>query len=404
MTDLRSRNLVRDLGEVHPSQLARQRRALVEALEEAPVPPRRSRLRLGLVAAGAVAAAAVAVLVLARPTTSPTAPQTAFWVADQAAREGAEVDATTPVEVRFAEGSRLAWAEGSGGAVTRASAGSVSIALRRGRLAAAIVPTRTTGVRWQFEAGGYVARVVGTQFVLGLDADAFELTVTEGEVLVTGPGAERGVSVTAGHRLRAAAAGLAVTPLSELEPPAALDAGEPASVAEGPAAVRRPPRRAPQGPQEWKVLAGEHQYEEALEAAEALDFPLLVQRLGPEDLALLADVARFARSAPRAKEALGQLARRFPRHPRGQLVPFMLGRLAFDVERDPAAAARAFRAYLDGKPTGALVEEAQGRLMEALRDSGAAAAAATEARRYLERYPDGVYAKLARSLTSPEPR
>ncbi len=51
------------------------------------------------------------------------------------------------------------------------------------------------------------------------------------------------------------------------------------------------------------------------------------------------------------------------------------------------------------EPNGALVEPALGRLMELERRNPPAASAV--ARRYLERFPHGAYAPLARSLLAP---
>jgi TolA-binding protein len=102
----------------------------------------------------------------------------------------------------------------------------------------------------------------------------------------------------------------------------------------------------------------------------------------------------------RAVEAYRAVRRRFSGHERSAVAAFALGRVAFDQRGDYADAARWFRVYLAEQPGGRLQRDALGRLVESLGRGGDSREAAQEARRYLERYPTGPHAEMARRLIS----
>ena len=112
----------------------------------------------------------------------------------------------------------------------------------------------------------------------------------------------------------------------------------------------------------------------------------------------LADAARFAGRVDRAKVVLLEVRRRFPGDPHAATAAFNLGRIAFDDEAAFADAAAWFDDYLTELPAGPLVREARGRRMEALEKSGDHASAVSAARAYLESFPAGPHANLARSI------
>ncbi|MEM9194301.1 MAG: tetratricopeptide repeat protein, partial [Myxococcota bacterium] len=112
----------------------------------------------------------------------------------------------------------------------------------------------------------------------------------------------------------------------------------------------------------------------------------------------LGDAARLARRVDLAERAYRTVRERHGGGALAARAAFALGRLAFDVEGDAAAAARWFSAYLAEAPGGALARDAQGRLMEAQYRAGNATAAREAARTYLERYPNGPHRPLAESL------
>jgi TolA-binding protein len=112
----------------------------------------------------------------------------------------------------------------------------------------------------------------------------------------------------------------------------------------------------------------------------------------------LADAARFANRTEDAEVLLRAIRRRFPRDERASVAAFYLGRIAFDTHSSFADAATWFQTSASERPTGPLAREASGRLVEALEHAGDHAGAREAAVRYLEAYPDGPHAKLAKSI------
>jgi TolA-binding protein len=149
---------------------------------------------------------------------------------------------------------------------------------------------------------------------------------------------------------------------------------------------------------EWQTLAKAGKLKQAYVAAENQGFSRLCDTASAADLLRLGDAARLAGRPEHAVLALESLRRRFPTDSRRAVAAFTLGKVAFDLRRAFADAAKWFVVSLREQPNGSLSQEASGRLIEALRESGDAIAAARAARDYLERYPEGPHASVARSL------
>jgi TolA-binding protein len=154
---------------------------------------------------------------------------------------------------------------------------------------------------------------------------------------------------------------------------------------------------------EWRQLAAAGRFQEAMQRAATDGFSGLCNSAPAADLLTLSEVARFARQSARAKEALLALRRRFHERPEASIAAFVLGRLAFDEDRDYPAAALWFKRYLDTSTEAPLSREAAGRLVEALAKARDHAAARTAARDYLDRYPDGPHAHFAAQVLNPGP-
>jgi hypothetical protein len=131
------------------------------------------------------------------------------------------------------------------------------------------------------------------------------------------------------------------------------------------------------------------------------EFERRCQGASAERLARLADEARYAREFTDEAFALRLLRRRFAGTPPGALAAFALGRLEFDVHGNHRRAAEWFGTYLKEQPSGPLAREARGRLMEATLKAGELQRARALAQDYLEAYPGGPHAELARSLHGP---
>jgi len=97
-------------------------------------------------------------------------------------------------------------------------------------------------------------------------------------------------------------------------------------------------------------------------------------------------------------QALTALRRRFPGSTEAATAAFMLGRMAQDQGKAPAAAAAWFTRYLNEEPGGEHAPEALGRLLQTIDEAGDEADARRIATRYLTLFPGGPYAEHARSV------
>jgi hypothetical protein len=149
----------------------------------------------------------------------------------------------------------------------------------------------------------------------------------------------------------------------------------------------------PSAPPRWLQLAEAGDAVEALQEVDRLGFARVLESSDGNGLLLLADAARLAKRAPDARRVLLRLRERFPMSAPAAAAAFRLGRL--DADAEPAEAARWFERYVEEAPGGPLVREASGRRLEALVQLKAPSVA-HEARRYLEQWPEGPHAALAR--------
>lgn len=359
--------------------------------EHPPIERPKPRL-MALVMAGVAAAAACAVAIGLWWTSS--SPTPAVRVAESPALAGEWHQSTAkPRALSFDDGSTLVAAPQTRFQTTSLSSRGATITLERGELDVSVRHKSTT--KWTFLAGPYEVEVTGTRFVLGWspEDEAFELTMREGSVVVRGPGLEER-RLAVGESLELTPPGRAV----EQESPIALDEG-PTDMSpelreppvEPPKPMRRRNPRKSAAPT-WSMLSRDGQYKEALEAADRIGFDRLCGRLPASELYELADMARFAGAPGKAKLAYEAIRERFPKHEFSSRAAFDLGVLSRG-----RASVDWFEAYLRERPGGPLAREALGRLLELHVDSGDKARARETARLYLERYPRGPHAKLARA-------
>jgi len=346
-----------------------------------------------------------------------------FEVAGRAGQAGASVTAVagTPLPLQFSDGSKLVFQPGAQARVSRLTDNGAELLLEAGLLLADV---RHTGeAHWSVSAGPFKVIVTGTRFAAEWAPATRKLSVEmfEGSVLVEGPSLGAGLALRAGETLEVGASSLAVVTRTVKAaaavtsgPPAASEPGPvPTGAAEGPGpslTARLPPEEPAQAleamPQRplstWTDLAGAGRYVEALKAAEREGFPRLCADLDAEQLLALGDAARYASSPSRSRQAFQALVRRFPRDQRSHDARFALGRLE-SAAGDPKAAARWFERYLTSTRQPPLAEEAAGRLVEIYAHVGDTQAAARAAHAYLERYPGGPRAGLARKVLAAQP-
>jgi TolA-binding protein len=133
------------------------------------------------------------------------------------------------------------------------------------------------------------------------------------------------------------------------------------------------------------------------------DLPRALRSASSDDLAALADAARYRRRDDLARQALEAQRHRFHGSSRAADAAFFLGRLD---ENDGAGLIHALRwydRYLDEAPTGAYAAEALGRKMVAMRDLYGVGTARGVADEYVRRFPHGSYAGAARALRDQTP-
>lgn len=222
------------------------------------------------------------------------------------------------------------------------------------------------------------------------EAQTLDVEVVEGSVVVISSGTSR--TVVAGETVH--------FPRVEVVEGPKIVAPEP-EPAEPEQAEPRPRdgKRGKPKAASWRSLAKDGKHAEAVAAAEAQGFSSILDSASASDLLELARAARYAKSSKRAKQALSAVRDRFPKSGASARAAYALGRVAFDYERDYASAAKWFAKYLDEQPSGALAREALGRLVESQHRSGAHAAAKKSGQQYLDRYPDGPHADVARKAT-----
>jgi hypothetical protein len=308
--------------------------------------------------------------------------------------------------LRFAQGGTVRLAPGAGARVSRADDRGSGVLLEAGRIHVEVAPGRDS--IWQVVAGPYTVRVTGTAFWVGWTVEQGELDVVmeRGSVLVRGPRLEGGVTVSEGQRFvtrvssrlepeSAASAPLPALPSGALpEPSAPVETGQ-----AGGGRPARAPDREPAEPPEprWSELAARGEHRRVLAAAEARGVDGVLAAGSLDDVAALADAARFTGRGPLAQRALRSLRERFPGSGRAKSAAFVLGRM-LDDSGNPSGALSWYETYLAEAPGGALAAEALGRRMVALQRLGRSDEARRSAENYLKRFPKGGYAAQAEKL------
>jgi TolA-binding protein len=274
------------------------------------------------------------------------------------------------------------------------------VLLESGAIDVAITHQERNKADWRFDAGPLSVAITGTKFRLAWSPrqQRFTLALSEGSVSVSGSCVPGTRSVRAGEQLELTcgvpeplAAGSATDAAPEPKAPAAptesaLPAPPPSSTAAAPAEKG------------WRELLQQGELAAALAAAERADFEAVCRTASQAELLALADAARLRGDLSKATFALSSLRRRFPRSANAAAAAFSLGRIAFERRGAYAEATRWFATYLEEAPNGPLMGDAVGRLMEARQRQGDLAGARADAERYLERFPKGPYASVAKRL------
>jgi TolA-binding protein len=328
---------------------------------------------------------------------------------------------SSSLELAFSEGTRVRLEAAARARVMDIDEHGASLTLESGRLHAEVVHQSDSA--WKVVAGPFTVRVTGTVFDVNWDASSQQLAVKveRGGVSVrdASTGLEQPVHATETlsasgyeHRFVVAPSAAPTEPPSSSEPAASVDAPsvdhspvepEPGEAHDPAAALpvknaELAPGKTPSANDEWRAFAKRGALREAFASADAAGFTQTCAGASPAELLLLGDGARLSGNSARAEEALLTLRRRYPGDTRRAAAAFALGKVAFDQRGAYEQAAAWFSTSLREQPGGPLAREAAGRLIEALRRADDSAGARRAARDYLDKYPEGPHADLARSV------
>jgi transmembrane sensor len=313
-------------------------------------------------------------------------------------RLGDVIEATDgkPTPLHFWEGSSLLLHEGGRMRVLSLGSEAARVLVESGVLDVSIAHQNSRKTRWYFEAGSYRVLVTGTRFQMVFNPrdQSLALAMQEGQVIASGGCEKTPRTVWAGERVALSCptpevAGSPNPNLSQPSPTADL------AVEESPALGKT--RRAQMV---WRELLASGHLSEGLRAAEHGDFDRVCRIATAKELLALADAARLFGPYLRAVTALRMLRQRFPGSKEAATAAFTLGRIAFERQHAYGDAATWFETYLHEQPTGPLMGDSFGRLMEARLQSGDHAGARSNAQQYLRRFPEGPYASEARGILS----
>lgn len=359
--------------------------------------------------AGAALAAAAMIASLVMP--SGDMPLGVEVLAGELSPAGEVGPASDPTTIRFSDGTEVVVEAAARARLTGVSALGADVRLDAGQVQFRVA--KRAGASWNVLAGAYRVHVTGTAFAVAFDEalNSLEVELFSGSVRVSGPLLERGIDVAKGQRLSVnpTQGRVQVTPTDgepaepeepELELPGAEASAADAGAAPTPSAKRDRAHRLPPTEPSWQSRVAGGQFGEVLKAAERRGFDRVYQTAPLEELAALADAARYARRAQIARAALLSMRRRFSGSSQAKEATFFLGRLIETSAGPPGLALGWYELYLAEDAGGVYASQALGRkLLIVHRESGAARAAPI-AQEYLRRFPEGPHAPNARKLVA----
>ncbi|AKF08948.1 FecR domain-containing protein [Sandaracinus amylolyticus] len=330
---------------------ARVQRTWRGARRRAGTPARRTA---GGVAVVVIAAAAVVALVVLARREEPVARERGVLLLEgggspvvREVREGA-----APETLRFAEASEITLWPSARLVPLHNDGARFETELERGRVRFSVTPG--LGRAWRVVAGDVQVEVVGTVFEVERSVARTSVSVERGVVRVSGPRVPGGaVTLRAGEDV-----------IVERDTPMPIEPVVVTSVEPLEEEVLAPAPRAPVVRSvEWRELATRGRHDEAYEALRGRGIVREAERATPEQLLLLADVARLSGHPVEAVAPLERLLAEHPRDESAALAAVTLGRLLMDALDRPDDARRALeRARELGVPA-ALRADVERRLL-----------------------------------------
>lgn len=303
-----------------------------------------------------------------------------------------------PAMISFSDGSTLEVRPSGRVRVADVDGKGARVLLEDGTLSAKV--THKSDTSWTITAGPFEVHVVGTTFDADWSASKEVLTITmiEGRVEVSGACLDGRRPIQGTEALRLSCRGVTGPVVaSEAAPPPSAVAIAPSVPLPETTALAPSVSSVAVAPPSWRALAKKGSYADAYALAER-EGAFERAADGSGDAQELAELARLAGHSDVARRLYQGIRSGSPGTDAASLAAFQLGRMSFGA--DGGGAERWFSTYLAERPNGALAAEALGRILE-LQHRGGRPAAKDTAQRYLDRYPNGAHAALARSILEP---
>lgn len=357
----------------------------------------------GWVAGAAALASAVAVGAVLLLTSSEKT--ITFEVAGGKLGEQGQVVGGDATRIRFSDGSEATLERGAEARVEKLTEHGAAVVLKRGKMRVSIA--KKPQAAWTVAAGPYDVQVTGTAFDVSWSsqAQAFDLRMQSGAVIVTGPLAVSGIPLRAGQhmfggvaegRLTVEGGGMATAAAA---PVVAGAQPTPAPAAPAPNVVAPGPRTTAEA-HAWTRQVAQGHFNAVLAEAEQRGLDRTLSGGSLEELAALADAARYAGRSAVAKRVLLAERQRFAGSGPARDAAFFLGRIAED---SGGGAIEWYERYVAESPRGPYASQAFGRKMMLLYKQRGALGAKPVASEYLSRYPNGPYAAAARKIEQESP-
>ncbi len=328
-----------------------------------------------------------------------------FEVAGGKLGQSGQVVGGDATRIRFSDGSEATLERGAEAQVAHLTEHGAEVVLKRGSMRVHI--TKKPQAAWKVAAGPYQVQVTGTAFDVSWSnqAQAFDLRMESGAVIVTGPLALSGIPLRAGQHMfggvaegRLTVEGSEVARAAEAAPVAAL--GPAATPATPPQNTAGPGPRPGSEAHAWTRQVAQGHFTAVLAEAEQRGLDRTLGSGSLEELAALADAARYAGRSAIAKRVLMAERQRFSSSGPARDAAFFLGRIAED---SGSGAIEWYERYVAESPRGPYASQAFGRKMMLLYKQRGAAAAKPVASEYLHRFPNGPYAAAARKIDEESP-
>ena len=331
--------------------------------------------------------------------------------------ETIQASPTVPAKLVFSDASQIGISPKAKLSVVSLDAHGSRISLADGDLDVQI--QHRPGTSWRFDAGPFTVWVRGTEFHIAYESDRgrLALQMLTGVVEVRGPTHDRALSLHAGESLELFA-GSASKPVAARQEPSMVPEAKPPEVAPSvspPVFEPALPRILPSlkrhkvtsaesatGSIAWARLIAQGEFTAVVQDAERRGIDVLLAGASAAELSSLADAARYTKRNDLARQALLGLRARFSGTIRASDAAFFLGRLAELPPSSSVAAVDWYETYLRESTRGPYAGEALGREIALLaRTDRVRARRAAEV--YLQRFPGGTQAELAKSLLESVP-